>query len=213
MTSNFKVYKKIVCFFIFVVSMSYVTAQANTNEWKLQLALGLNYPSGNDQGEGYAVKGLNFPTVNLGVQHMFTNQLGAKLDFGFNRFTNDSGSNDFKVNYSRVNVQGVYDLTQTLGIFSNRMALVAHAGPGMTFSKPLGDFAENKYTFLNGLVGLELHYGISETFSIYGDVSYIHSFSGEDKYDPAIDGYSYNDNLVTFTVGLSVSLSGCTYCN
>ena len=53
----------------------------------------------------------------------------------------------------------------------------------------------------------------SETLSVYGDVSYVLALSQKDKYNPAIDGFSFNGNLLTATIGVSVSLSGCRYCD
>ena len=67
--------------------------------------------------------------------------------------------------------------------------------------------------FINAMAGLELHYGISETLSVYGDVSYVLALTQKDKYNPAIDGFSFNGNLLTATIGVSVSLSGCRYCD
>ena len=188
-------------------------SQAETNEWKMQVALGFNKPLASQQSEGFSTKNINFPTINLGVQHMFSKNLGAKLDFGYNRASNDDNSPEFKFNYTRINAQLVYDFTNDIGFLPNRTAMVLHLGPGMSFTKPLANYSANKHSFLNGLVGLELHYGISETLSVFGDLSYILALSKKEKYDPVIDGFSYNGNMVTATIGLSVSLSGCRYCD
>lgn len=198
---------------IMLISLQ-IYAQADTNEWKMHLAFGFNKPLSSEQNEGYSSKNVNFPTINLGVQHMFSRSLGAKLDFGYNRSSNDDNSPEFKLNYSRVNAQLVYDLTNDLSfMIPQGFALVSHLGPGMSFTKPLANYAENKHTFLNGMAGLELHYGISETLSVYGDVSYVLALSQKDKYNPAVDGFSFNGNLLTATLGVSVSLSGCRYCD
>ena len=191
-----------------------VYAQADTNEWKMQLAFGINNPFNSKQNEGFTSKKINFPTINLGVQHMFSQKLGAKLDFGYNRASNDDNSPDFKFNYTRVNAQLVYDLTNDLSfMIPQGFALVSHLGPGISFTKPLANYSNNKHTFINAMAGLELHYGISETLSVYGDVSYVLALSQKDKYNPAIDGFSFNGNLLTATIGVSVSLSGCRYCD
>ena len=70
-------------------------AQKDTNKWKAQVAFGVNSPSQSGFVEGFQAKSVNFPTVNLGIQHMFKPQVGAKLDFGFNRFSSDDNSVDF----------------------------------------------------------------------------------------------------------------------
>lgn len=212
MTIFFKNFKLLPLLAILLLSYIETDAQAKTNEWKLQLAIGFNKPFVNDQSEGFATKNLNFPTINFGVQHMFSRKFGAKLDLGYNRASNKDNSPKFKFNYSRVNLQFVYEFSQDLFI-SERFATVLHLGPGMSFTKPLGNYSNNKHSFANVNTGLELHYGISETLSIVGDVSYIFSLSNSDEYNPAIDGFSFNGDLLTATIGLSVSLSGCRYCN
>jgi hypothetical protein len=196
---------------IALVCFSHTYAQKATNEIKAQIALGLNSPAQSGFVEQFQGKSINFPTVNLGVQYMFKRQYGAKLDFGFNRFSSDNSSIEFKTNYTRLNAQFVYDPTESLLFLPQRIGLIAHAGPGYTFVKPLGDFGNNKISFLNLMAGLELHYAMSEYMSLYTDVSYIASFGGD--FDPITEGFgSFNGNLMTITFGVTFSLSGCQYC-
>ena len=186
-------------------------AQRNNNMWKAQIALGLNSPSQSGFVEGFESSSTNFPTINAGFQRMFKPQFGAKLDFGFNRFSEGGDSPEFKINYTRINVQAVYDPTEKLTFLPEQIGLVAHAGPGYTFVKPLGDFANNKVSFLNVMAGLEVHYGLSKYMSLYADVSYILGLGSD--FDPVIDGFgSFNGNLLTVTFGITFSLSGCQYC-
>lgn len=178
---------------------------------KAQVALGMNNPSSSGFVDTFEAKPINFPTVNLGLQYMFKEQLGAKFDFGFNRFSNSDDSPEFKDNYSRLNIQFVYDATP-LGFLPPRVGLVGHAGPGYTFVKPLGIYSDNNISFLNVMAGLEIHYGLSDTVSVFTDASYIYGFAKD--FDPVTDGYgSFNGNLTTITFGVSFSLSGCYYCN
>jgi hypothetical protein len=196
---------------IVLMCFSFTYAQKATNEIKAQIALGVNSPSQSGFVEQFQGKSVNFPTVNLGVQYMFKRQLGAKLDFGFNRFSSDNSSIEFKTNYTRINAQFVYDPTESISFLPPRIGLVAHAGPGYTFVKPLGDFGDNKRSFLNLMAGLEVHYAMSEYMSLYTDVSYIAGFGGD--FDPITDGFgSFNGNLLTITFGITFSLSGCQYC-
>lgn len=186
-------------------------AQKSTNKWKAQIALGINSPSQSGFVEGFESKSVNFPTVNAGFQRMFKPQFGAKLDFGFNRFSSDGDSPEFKINYTRINAQLVFDPTELITFLPERIGLVAHTGPGYTFVKPLGDFSNNKVSFLNMMAGLEVHYGLSQYMSLYTDVSYILGFGNE--FDPVTTGFgSFNGNLLTITFGITFSLSGCHYC-
>lgn len=201
--------------YLFVVFVVFVTsslfAQRETNKWKAQIALGVNSPSQSGFVDGFQGKSLNFPTVNLGIQNMFHARLGAKLDYSYNRIASDSDSPEFKLNYSRINAQLVYDPTNSLNFLPNRMGVVLHGGPGYSFVKPLGNYANNNISFFNAMGGLEIHFGLAERMSLFVDTSYILGF-GKD-FEPVTTGYgSFNGNLLTLTVGITFSLSGCQYC-
>lgn len=186
-------------------------SQSAKSKIKAQIAFGVNSPSTNGFVETFEAKPINFPTVNLGVQYMFKEQLGAKFDFGFNRFSNSDKSPEFKDNYSRLNIQFVYDATP-LDFLPPGLGLVAHAGPGYTFLKPLGNYADNNLSFINLMGGIEIHYGLTDTMTIFTDISYIYGLAK--NFDPVSDGYgAFNGNLATITFGVSFSLSGCYYCD
>ena len=214
MTSNFKKYKKVVFLLGFILISIIGYTQVDTNKWKLQLAFGFNYPNIDGFVDGFEAKPLNFPTINIGVQHMFTRTKGVKLDFGYNRFSNADNSIEFKTNYSRINAQFVYDATTVFGFLPTQIGLVGHVGPGFSMIKPLGNYGNNKASFLNAIAGVEVHYLVSDTFTVFTDVSYIYSFSGDKMYNPISEGFgTFNGNLFTVTFGISVSLSGCYYCD
>lgn len=207
-------YKRLLlCLFLFSV-ISFGFAQGDSEKIRLQLAVGINNPIDNGENDGYYAKKINLPTLNFGIRYMFKpNTLGAKLDIGYNRAKSDDGSLEFKLNYTRVNAQLVYDFTNTLNFLPQEMAVQVHAGPGVSFTKPLLNDSENTYTYLNGLIGLDVYYSVSRKLSIFVDMAYAKSFTSNDKYEVLIDGYSFNGDLVYATVGLSVALSGCRYCD
>jgi len=210
MTPHFVTFRNklilIVMLFIMILGFS----QSNKSTVKAQFALGVSSPSSNGFVQDFEGKPINFPAVNLGIQYMLMPSFGAKLDYGFNRISNDETSQDFKLNYSRINLQGVFDLSRTLYI-SNRVGTFLHAGPGFSFVTPLGNFPENKLSFFNAMAGLELHYGISDKLTLYLDTSYIIGFAND--FDPISSGFgSFNGDLLTITIGASISLSGCYYC-
>ena len=185
-------------------------SQGDTSTIKAEFALGVNSPSSNGFVSSFEANSINFPTVNLGLQYMFKPKLGAKLDFGFNRISNADNTPEFKMNYSRINAQLVYDAS-IITSFSSRIGAFVHAGPGFSMIKPLGNYGENKMSYLNAMAGIEFHYGISDKLSIYLDTSYIFGFGKDFK--PVSDGFgSFNGDLLTITFGASISLSGCYYC-
>lgn len=214
MTSNLKIQKSKIVLGVLLMLSSFIFAQKQTNKWKAQVAVGANHPFSDGFFDTYYAKPINFPTVNLGVQRMFKQNIGAKLDFSFSRFVNGDQVPDFKANYTRVNAQFVYDPTYSLNFLPQRMGVVAHAGPGISFVKPLGTLGNNKQTYLNAMLGAEIHFGISEQLSIYADTSYIYGFTSVEDYNPPISGLgAFNGSIMTVTVGITFSLSGCQYCD
>jgi hypothetical protein len=202
------------CWMLFLTLLATSTsfAQRDVEKWKLQLAVGVNNPIDRVKNDGYYTKYINFPTVNIGVQHMFSENLGAKLDFGYNRSSDADASLPFKLNYSRINAQAVYDFKELISFLPSGIGVVGHAGPGISMTKPLGDFVDNTYTYLNLLGGLEIHYRVAESYSFFVDGSYAFSSLFKNKYDYEIDGFSFRGDLMYVVVGVSVSLSGCRYC-
>ena len=207
-------YMQVLCVMILCFVSLNGFAQSETSKWKVHIGFGINFPENTGFVNPYEPKSLNFPTINLGVQHMFTNELGAKLDFGYNRFSNLEGTPEFKTNYTRLNTQFVYDPTKSISFLPRHFGVVAHVGPGITFMKPLGGFTENKQTYVNLLGGVEFHYGITETLSVFSDFSYIYGLAGDKEYDPPREGFgAFRGSLFTVSFGISVSLSGCQYCD
>lgn len=195
-----------------VFSMTTATAQLETSTWKALIAVGLNSPSQDGFVSDFEANSINFPTINLGIQYMFKRQLGAKVDFGYNRFSNADNTPEFKTNYSRINLQFVYDPTSDFRFLPIGTGVIFHAGPGFSIIRPLGNFGDNDTSFLNAMGGMEFHYGLSRTVSAYIDGSYVLGF--KDDFDPINEGFgSFNGNLFTVTVGVAVSLSGCYTCN
>ena len=201
------------CFCIlFLISLTSTFAQEDYSVLKGQIAFGINAPSQDWFVSPFEANGVNLPTINLGVQYMFKAQVGAKLDLGYNRMANIGRSPEFKLNYTRVNAQLVYDFTPRSTFLPLGTGLVLHAGPGFSMIKPLGDYSENKTAFVNAMAGFEFHYKVARTTSVFLDTSYVFGFAS--PFEPISDGFgSFNGDMLTVTVGLSVSLSGCRTCN
>ena len=80
--------KRLVVLIMFCTISSANFGQSDINKWKVQIAFGINYPDVDGFVKGFEAKPVNFPTINLGVQNMFARRIGAKLDLGYNRFSN-----------------------------------------------------------------------------------------------------------------------------
>ena len=210
MKSYFKIQKLSWLLILALMTTSLSVAQRNVEKWKLQFALGVNNTLDQPKTPGYYSKQINFPTINLGVQHMFANNWGAKLDLGFNRSSEADSSLPYKLNYTRINAQLVYDFKDVFKFLPRPIGIVAHFGPGVSMTRPLGSDKNNTYNFLNVMGGFELHYRLSKSLSIYGDAAYVYSLSDKTTYMG--QGYSFDGDIVYVAIGVAISLSGCNYC-
>ncbi|WP_248722043.1 cell envelope biogenesis protein OmpA [Seonamhaeicola sp. ML3] len=212
MVLGFRIYKALFGLLCSLMFVNNVLSQEGTSMIKAQFALGINNPSSNGFVGSFEGKPVNFPTVDLGVQYMFKPKLGAKLSYSFSRIKNATNTERFKLNYSRVNALFVVDANNVLSFLPPRMGVFLHLGPGYTMVKPLDNYTQNKVSFINLLLGAQLHYGLSDTLSVFTDISYTSGF-GKD-FSPVESGFgSFNGNVLSITFGASVSLSGCYFCN
>lgn len=208
-----KISNSILCSLIICIIIT-TTAFAQTQPSKLKglLQFGVNMPEQIGFVEEYEGKEVNFPSIILGLEAMFNKQMGVRVDLGHNRISNVKDTPEFKLNYTRINAQLTYDFTSIIPIMPRRLGMVGHVGPGYTMIRPLAQLRENKNGYLNAMGGLEIHFGLSKTASVFVDGSYIYGFSK--KFDPVTAGYgSYNSNLTVVSLGIAVSISGCYYCN
>ncbi|QDO93648.1 outer membrane beta-barrel protein [Formosa sediminum] len=216
MSSILKQQKRKTLFVIFLFLFSYSGfAQIEEDVLRFELGFGLNQAFNNGYPETFSSKGLNLPTINVGAQYMFTEQLGAKFDLGFNRLKGEGSTDDFKINYTRLNLQGVYDYTHIVGLHEvKKLKFQAHAGPGFSFVRPMSIPYNNDQNFFNAIIGSEFLYRLNQNSSVFFDVSYIHGFTSPDSYLYPSEGLgAFNGSILTFTIGISLSLSGCYYCN
>ncbi|MGJ5642591.1 outer membrane beta-barrel protein [Formosa sp. S-31] len=214
-------YYKCVLVLLLLICVQTVSAQKEEDALRFQLAFGLNHAFENGFPQPDAnlltdiqAHAINFPTINVGAQYMFTNRWGAKLDLGFNRLANAKDVPDFKINYTRINAQVAYDYSYLINLFPEEVSFVAHAGPGYTKAKPLGTLKGNDQNYLNAMIGTEVLYELSRNAKVFADLAFVYGFSNPDDYTAPETGLgAFNGSIFTFTVGVSLSLSGCYFCN
>jgi len=204
--------KKHFLLLMFITTFNFAFTQSETEVLRLQVGLGVNSPLGADIAPQFDAKIVNLPSVQFGLRYMFKRNLGAKLDIHYNRFSSTGTDRTFKLNYTRVNLEGVYNVSDKLKFLSARSSLMVHLGPGISVSKPLGIYSANNATFLNLNVGVAYEYALSKRVSLFSDFNYTHSFATKDAYDVLTDGYSFNGAMIQVSIGVSVALSGCKYC-
>jgi len=198
-------------------------AQNDFNKWSIDVNGGFNKPMA-PMTPGYYSPTLNLGHADLGLRYMFNEKFGAKLDYGFGKFTNTSDTDSyapFETSYSRFNLQGVANLGRIMNweTFTRRVNLLGHAGAGMGVVTPKenewADHKDNVYNFILGLTGqiklgerVALNADVSTILNGRQDVSFdgarsIHAEGGEYN-----GHYGVNGTWWTGTLGLSIYLGG-----
>lgn len=207
-------FKKFILVSLVLLNSAFIYSQREAEKWKAQISLGVNSPLFSSFVNGLASERINFPSVNMGLQHLTSTHFGFKLDYGFNRIARKDIATSFKINYSRINAQIIYDLASWLEFIPERTKLIIHGGAGYSWSSPLANNSVNKLSYPNLISGLETHYYLTKLMSLYLDFSYIKGLASKDISGMSNGGLAgYNGDLFNVSVGLTFSLSGCYNCN
>ena len=189
-------------------------SQREAEQWKAQLSLGVNSPFQSSFVEGLSAESINGPTLNVGIQHFFSKQIGFKLDYGFNRLSKLDDTSAFKINYSRIDFQLVADISPWIPFVKDRTKLITHGGFGYSWSTPLDNNVVNKLSYPNWILGSEFHYYLTKLMSLYFDFSYIKGITSNDFSKMNNGGLAaFNGDVINMTIGVTFSLSGCYNCN
>ncbi|WP_281636644.1 OmpA family protein [Flavobacterium marginilacus] len=209
--------KKTILALVFASGLTTMTAQTDTeqstessnfNRWTIELAGGFNKPA-KPMTNGYTTLPLSPYVVDFGARYMFNNKFGLKADFGFNHFSGDNSSKDFKSDYYRVAVQGVANLGRIMNFeeFTQTFGLLAHTGFGV--AQGTFDNGRDNDLMVNLITGVTAQIKLSNRIALTGDFSVIYNA----KQDVAFDGYSLNKSdmlssgvILNGTIGLSYSL-------
>ena len=130
--------------------------QNDTDTFRMKLALGLHNPIDDGENDGYYSKRFNSPTIDFGFQYLFSRTVRElNLILASTELQVLTKSSMFKLNYSRINMQIVYDFTNFLNILPENFYSQVHFGPGISFTKPLANDSDNRYSFINISAGME----------------------------------------------------------
>ncbi len=187
------------------------------NRWSVELNAGPSKPI-NFFTPGYFTSNgnryFNFSDINhynIGARYMFNQYFGAKLDFAYDIFQDQSGNGSlpFRTEQIRVGLQGVANLSRIMKFetFTKRLGVLGHAGLQVSYF----DVKEGASAGINEdnggyMIGLTPQYRISNRLVLTGDVTYF----GNVRQHLNWDGQSYNDlsnnlagNMINTTVGLT----------
>lgn len=194
------------------------------NKWTFEINAGQSkgvkpYSTGYFSSNPEAVFGsVRINYYNIGARYMFSPKFGIKLDFGFDKMTNNpkSSSLPFQTNQYRTSIQGVINASRLFNIEENlnRLGLLIHGGLQISnltpkIENPQPGATLNKTEYDGGLIfGVSPQYRISRKLAIVGDVSITNNFRQHFTWDGAYseDNNNLSGQLVSLTLGLSYSI-------
>lgn len=171
-----------------------VFSQSEFNKWSLETNLGFNKPMA-PLTPGFLSPTLNIGHMDLGIRYMFNEKFGFKADGGFGSFSEVKGeSPEFKTNYLRADIQGVFNLGRILSFesFTRKLGLLGHFGGGfgrMSFNETILNTAPDyHYNIISGLTG---QFKLGSRVALTSDISMI--YNGRQTY--TFDGNSFNADM------------------
>jgi OOP family OmpA-OmpF porin len=207
---------------LLLIALVAVTLQAqeqelkekNFNRWSIELEAGMHKPAV-PFSPGYYADTPSLWQGGLGVRYMFNDKFGAKLDFGYNSIENGDGSEEFKTEYFRSNLQGVVNLGNVLNFnsWTKRFNVLVHGGFGYSANKPS---EPNEFTnadqMLNLMAGITPQIRLGNRLALTGDLSLLAHVRHSQTWDGAqpLSSVVSNNNirgLNGYMVNASVGLT------
>jgi OOP family OmpA-OmpF porin len=192
--------------------------EKNYNLWSVNLNVGTNigirpFTSGYyATTPNYFVKP-EFNHVDLNVRKMFNTKFGVLLDFGYDNFSEDSGSPEFSNNMYRASFQGVLNMHRVMNWeeFTETFGLQFHLGPGFSFLQGKGTTTFNHYdnifSILGGatvLIKVSEKVAFNLDYTIISNLTHHVALDGQSSLDPSLSrtGLVYTTSLgMTFYIG------------
>jgi OOP family OmpA-OmpF porin len=159
---------------------------------------------------GYQTATLNPFHADLGVRYMFSPKFGAKLDVGYDQFTERDNTPEFESRYVRASLQGVVNIGRALNFetWTNTIGILAHGGFGVGQLSSKTGYGGQDYVG-HGIAGLTGQIKLSNSVALTGDLTGIvngkqnWNFDGMGAAAPrTLDGVVLNASVgLTFYLG------------
>lgn len=194
--------KKIIFLTVLFCAIVGVNAQ-DFNKWSIDVGFGGHIPTFPAQDR--LSDKLDFWQANAGVRYMINENFGLRLDFGFNKFTEDNKSNSFETDYYRGTLEGIINAGKILGFrqWTQSINLLVHGGAGLSDMKAYNTITNRpKDRTINAVVGITPQIKLTEHIALFLDVSAVMhlyqdtSFDGiATSIDRGINGQIFNASI------------------
>ncbi|MDI1254798.1 MAG: OmpA family protein [Flavobacterium sp.] len=210
--------KRILLTIAFVLALVNANAQTDTtaaksdgfNKWSIEFNAGVNKPQ-RPFTVGYYTDTPSPWNADFAVRYMFNPKFGAKASVGYYKFAGGNGSQDFKTQYYRVDLEGVANLGRIMNFesWTKTLGLLAHLGGGYSQMNTDGQpFTDRQGNFIVGLTG---QVKLSKKLVLTGDLTSITNVRQSKTFDGQSDTYvvdsrGFSGGIISGTIGLTVYL-------
>jgi len=220
---------KLILLFLLVLNAAFsqekidsTDTKVSPNKWSIEIGTGISngirpYSDGYfSNSNNNLLNDFKLNSFTIGARYNFSEIIGLKMDFAFDRFTNSTEkiSKPFEVGQYRTSLQGVINLNSLLKSKNDRarFQLLAHAGLHLAILQPI----ETNYNPLvsNGDNYGGIVYGITPIIRITKKTSLFLDFSSYTNYGQNLtwngkhSAVSNNSNgeMISGTLGLSFAI-------
>jgi outer membrane protein OmpA-like peptidoglycan-associated protein len=203
--------------FIFAVLFSFTSLGQfeENNKWSLDLGGGFTNAV-KPYTDGYFSNTYDLFHASGGVRYMFNNKYGFKVDFGYDRITNDDkGDNGyslpFQTDYYRASLQGFADLGRMLMFenFTNHLSLLFHAGGGFSMLRSdTVSFDGEDERMVNLMFGFTPQVKLGKRAALFLDASFIWHIYQQKTFDmfSPVAKRGFDGLVANLSLGLNIYL-------
>ena len=203
--------------FIFVLLFSFTSLGQfeENNKWSLDLGGGLTNAV-KPYTDGYFSNTYDLFHASGGVRYMFNNKYGFKVDFGYDRITNDDkGDNGFSLpfqtDYYRASLQGIADIGRMLMFenFTNHLSLLFHAGGGFSMLRSdTVSFDGEDERMVNLMFGFTPQVKLGKRAALFLDASFIWHIYQQKTFDmlSPVAKRGFDGFVANASIGLNIYL-------
>jgi OOP family OmpA-OmpF porin len=203
--------------FIFAVLFSFTSIGQfeENNKWSLDLGGGFTNAV-KPYTDGYFSNTYDLFHASGGVRYMFNNKYGFKVDFGYDRITNDDkGDNGyslpFQTDYYRASLQGFADLGRMLMFenFTNHLSLLFHAGGGFSMLRSdTVSFDGEDERMVNLMFGFTPQVKLGKRAALFLDASFIWHIYQQKTFDmfSPVAKRGFDGLVANLSLGLNIYL-------
>ena len=189
--------------------------EKNYNLWSINLNVGTNigvapFTTGYFATTPNYITNPEFNHIDFNIRKMFNTKFGIIWDFGYDNFSEDSGSPNFSNNLYRTSIQGVLNMHRVMNWeeFTETFGLQFHLGAGFSFLEaPQTKTFANYDNLFTALGGATILVKVSDKFVLNLDYTLITNYTHQWN----LDGQSRVDGSQSRTGKIHTTSLGATF--